>query len=156
MDILDMLDWNYLSQSSPYNFHGDLHFENILINKNSKRPFTLLDWRQDYGGIIEYGDIYYDFAKLNHGLIISHEIINKGLFDINHKYNKIDYDFLRKNNLVECEIYFRNYINEKGFDYKKVEMLTFLIFLNIAALHHYPYSLLLFYLGKAGLFNLIK
>ena len=24
----------------------------------------LLDWRQDFGGKIEYGDIYYDLAKL--------------------------------------------------------------------------------------------
>ena len=26
-----------------------------------------LDWRQNFGGIINYGDIYYDLAKLYHG-----------------------------------------------------------------------------------------
>ena len=53
---------------------------NILINKNSDQPFTLLDWRQDFGGNMEYGDIYYDLAKLNHGFIISHKIIDEKLF----------------------------------------------------------------------------
>jgi len=36
---------------------------------------------------------------------------------------------------------------------KKVRVLTALIFLNIAALHHYPYSLLLYGLGKKMLHN---
>lgn len=149
--ILDMVDWEYLSKGIPVRFHGDLHFENILINNTNKQPFTLLDWRQDYGGLLEYGDIYYDFAKLNHGLIICHELVNKNEFDVKHKLNIIDYDFLRKNALVKCEIYFKDWIKNNGYDYNKVEILTALIFLNIAALHHYPYSLLLFYLGKSML-----
>ena len=32
--------------------------------------------------------------------------------------------------------------------FKKVKLLTELLFLNIAALHHYPYSLFLYALGK--------
>ena len=151
MEILEMVDWRYLSKESPYRFHGDLHFENILVNDTDSPPFTLLDWRQEYGGNLEYGDIYYDFAKLNHGFIICHELINKNLFKVHHRLSFVDYDFLRKNNLVECEIYFAEYVKKEGFDYKKIEILTYLIFLNIAALHHYPYSSLLFYLGKSGL-----
>jgi hypothetical protein len=37
---------------------------------------------------------------------------------------------------------------ENNYDPKKVKVLTALIYLNIAALHHYPYSLLLYGLGK--------
>ena len=44
----------------PVNFHGDLHFENIIANKNK---FTLLDWREDFSGLKNYGDLYYDLAK---------------------------------------------------------------------------------------------
>lgn len=33
----------------------------------------------------------------------------------------------------------------------RVKILTALIYLNIAALHHHPYSLLLYYLGKSML-----
>ncbi|MCP4049678.1 MAG: hypothetical protein GY730_03115 [bacterium] len=155
-DILDKIDWDYIADGYSTRFHGDLHFENILINEEGRVPFTLLDWRQDFGGEIGYGDIYYDLAKLNHGLIISHELINKELFNVKHKLNIVDYDFLRKQTLVECENYFKEYVVKKGYDLQKVEIITALIFINIAPLHHYPYSLLLFYLGKDMLFNLIK
>ncbi len=154
-DLLDKVDWNSITNGVPVRFHGDLHFENILINSEDKSPFTLLDWRQDFGGINDYGDIYYDFAKLNHGLIISHELIDKNLFEVKQKLNTVHYDFLRKQNLVECETYFKEWIEDKGYDSKKVELMTAIIFLNIAALHHYPYSLLLFYLGKSMLHKLV-
>lgn len=155
-DLLDKVDWDYVADAIPVRFHGDLHFENILINDGEKSPFTLLDWRQDFGGCMDYGDIYYDFGKLNHGIIMSHELVDQNLFKVDHKLNTIHFDFLRKQNLVECEIYFKQWIEEKGYDYKKVRLMTALIFLNIAALHHYPYSMLLFYLGKSMLFDIIK
>lgn len=147
-ELLDNVNWEELSIGIPVRLHGDLHFENILINSESKSPFTLLDWRQNFGGIMDYGDIYYDLAKLNHGIIMSHELVDKNLFEVNHKLNTVHYDFLRKQNLVNCENYFKTWIENQGYDYKKVRLMTALIYLNIAALHHYPYSLLLFYLGK--------
>ena len=155
-ELLNKVDWNNISDGLAVRFHGDLHFENILINESGKTPFTLLDWRQDFGGIIDYGDIYYDFAKLNHGLIISHELVDKNLFEVNHKVNTIYFDFLRKQNLVECETYFKEWLENKGYDYKKMQLMTALIYLNIATLHHYPYNTLLFYLGKSMLFKFIK
>ena len=48
---------------------------------------------------------------------------------------------------------FVNFLKESGYDVKKVEILTALIFLNIARFHHYPYCHLLFYLGKNLLNN---
>ena len=122
-----------------------------MINKNSDQPFTLLDWRQDFGGNMEHGDIYYDFAKLNHGLIISHQIIDDNLFNIETNLDHIKFDFHRTQNLIDCEKYFENWINDQKYDFKKVQIMTALIFLNIAALHHYPYNKLLFYLGKSML-----
>jgi len=155
-ELLENVDWNFISKGTPVRFHGDLHFENILINNNSDQPFTLLDWRQDFGGNMNYGDIYYDFAKLNHGLIISHKIIDDNHFNIETNLDHIKYDFHRTQNLIGCEQYFKEWIIEQGFDYQKVEKLTALIYLNIAALHHYPYNKLLFYLGKSMLHKLIS
>ena len=40
------------------------------------------------------------------------------------------------------------WIIKNGYDLKKVKIMTGLIFLNIAALHHNPYSKFLYYLGK--------
>jgi NDP-sugar pyrophosphorylase family protein len=153
-DIFNKLDWDYIADGVPVRFHGDLHFENILIRNEGTPPFALLDWRQDFGALLEYGDIYYDLAKLLHGLIISHEIINNNQFTINHRLNQIDFDFHRKNSLIECQNILSDYIKQRGYDLKKVELITALIFLNIAPLHHYPYTKLLFYLGKTMLFNI--
>jgi hypothetical protein len=53
--------------------------------------------------------------------------------------------------LVECEHYFVRWLEDNDYDTKKVRVMTALIYLNIAALHHNPYSLLLFALGKSML-----
>ena len=154
-DMLDSIDWGLLANGSPGRFHGDFHFENIIWSESEKK-FTFIDWRQDFGGILNIGDIYYDLAKLMHGLIINHEIIAKDLYQVNWVNEDIKYDFNRKHILVECEKSFTYWIKKNGYDIKKVRLLTALIFLNIAALHHYPYSLLLFGLGKSMLNDILR
>ncbi|HLB41665.1 MAG TPA: phosphotransferase [Gammaproteobacteria bacterium] len=150
--LLDKLDWNDLAKGLPGRFHGDCHFENILWSENNEK-FTFLDWRQDFGGDLNTGDIYYDFAKLLHGLIISHKLIVKNYFSAQLRQHEISYDFHRTQLLVECEEFFEQWLKKEGYNYKKVRILTALIYLNIAALHHHPYSLLLFALGKTMLFK---
>jgi hypothetical protein len=149
-ELLDTIDWDWLADGLAGRFHGDFHFENILWTPSSQK-FTFLDWRQDFGGDISVGDMYYDFAKLLHGLIISHELIAKDLYSIKWTSSEINYDFLRKQVLVDCEHYFAHWLKDNGCDTKKVRVMTALIYLNIAALHHNPYSLLLFGLGKSML-----
>ena len=151
-NILDKVDWDNICDGVPVNFHGDLHFENILSNEG-EQPFYLIDWRQDFAGNTTAGDVYYDLAKLKHGFIISHDIIAKNLFNISIKFNVVEFDFYRKNVLTEIEKYFDNWCINNGYDLKKVNIMTALIFLNIAALHHHPYCLLLYYLGKSYLYN---
>ena len=65
--------------------------------------------------------------------------------------NYVYYDFHRKNTNMDCERILASYVIEKGYDWKKVKIMTSLIFLNIAGLHHYPYCHLLYYLGKSML-----
>ncbi len=155
-EILKKVNWKEIKHGIPGNYHGDLHFENILMNK--KKRFTLLDWRQDFGGNIFYGDIYYDLAKLMHGMIISHNIIKKNGFKIllRNKNKKISYSFHRQklNKIILKD--FEKWIILNGYDLKKVRILTSLIFLNIAPLHHCPYSIFLYYLGKNLLYKEIK
>jgi hypothetical protein len=146
-DLLEEVDWSDLANGLPGRFHGDFHFENILFDIK-KQKWTFLDWRQDFGGDLCVGDIYYDFAKLFHGLIITHELIVRNHFNISWEKDHINYDFHRKQSLVECEAILCNWVSQNGYDLRKVKILTALIFLNIAALHHNPYSLLLFALGK--------
>ena len=151
-EILRKVEWNYISEGLPGQFHGDYHFENILYNEN-KDSFEFLDWRQNFGAFLDFGDIYYDLAKLNHGLIISHELIAKNLFVAKWIGNEIVFDFNRKQSLVECENYYFEWLEKNGYDIKKVKILTAIIFLNISALHEYPYVLLLYGLGKQMLYD---
>ena len=146
-DLIKKIDWNYLSDGLPARYHGDFHFENILWN-NKKNKFIFLDWRQDFGGDLAYGDLYYDFAKLLHGLIVSHKIIEENQYSIHWDSNVIEFELKRFHRDVEFENYFNIWINENNYDLKKVRILTSLIYLNIAALHHKPYNYLLFALGK--------
>ena len=68
-------------------------YENILLSETG--DFYLLDWRQDFGGNTEYGDLYYDLAKLDHALLLSGKIVRKNLYgcDIKDKDIKINYKF---------------------------------------------------------------
>ena len=152
--MLKKINWDFVCDGIPTRMHGDLHFENILVAETG--DFYLLDWRQNFGGLYEYGDIYYDLAKLLHGLIVSHELINKNYFSVSQTDNVITYDLLRKHSLVENEKQFFDFLTSQGYNVYKVKLLTSLIFLNIAPLHHYPYSKMLFYLGKEMLYNLLE
>ncbi len=152
LEVFKRLDMSWLTDGVPSIFHGDLHFENILVNKtNDGLPFSLLDWRQNFNGVHEYGDLYYDLAKLYHGLIISHDFINRNHYNYNRELNTVYYDFHRKNTNIECEKILQNYVEKQNLDWKKVKVITSLIFLNIAGLHHYPYCHLLYYLGRVML-----
>lgn len=154
-DLFSSINWQDLAKGVPSRFHGDFHYENILFNESEDR-FYFIDWRQDFNGNLDVGDIYYDFAKLLHGLIINHEIISKNQYSIIWTDNVISYDFYRKHSLVENESYFYTWLQEKGYSAHRVRILTALIFLNIAPLHHYPYSLFLYALGKDMLFHEIR
>jgi NDP-sugar pyrophosphorylase family protein len=149
-ELLAGLNWEWLSDGIPGRFHGDFHFENVLWSEKNER-FTFLDWRQEFGGSLTTGDIYYDLAKLLHGLIVCHELISRDYYDVEWNEDDIRFDLLRRHILVECEQRYEEWLGEHGYDVRKVRVLTALVYLNIAALHHYPYSLLLYALGKCML-----
>lgn len=140
------IKWDELSKGIPSRFHGDYHFENIIFNQK-KNKFTFLDWRQDFNGIITYGDLYYDLGKLMHGIIVSHEIVNKNKFKILIDGKKVKLSISRKKHLVKFEKYFVNWIKKNNFSLKKVYLITSLIYLNIAPLHHNPYNKFLYFFG---------
>lgn len=153
--LLKSIDWQHLTNGYPVRFHGDLHFENILW-QSKKKKFIFIDWRQDFSGNLEVGDIYYDLAKLLHGLIVSHDSIVKNYFSIEWNHRGISFDLQRKKILIDCEKKFNKWCIENNYSFSKVRILTALIYLNIAALHHYPYSLLLYTLGKFTLAEELK
>jgi len=151
-DLFIEMDWTNIANGIPCRFHGDFHFENILWEEHKER-FSFLDWRQDFGGNLEIGDIYYDLAKLLHGLIVNHHIIHNNYYSVEWNNSIIKYTLLRKQILIECEDNLDKWCTTNKYDTKKVRMLTALIYLNIAVLHEYPYSILLYALGKRMLYS---
>ncbi len=142
-----------LEDLRPSRFHGDFILDNIIKHGNS---FTFIDWRQDFGGSLRYGDLYYDLAKLNHSFLVNHEVIRKGLFEINRKSSEITLGILRKDNLVEMQLLFNDWIQSHNFSLKKVSVLTSVIWLNMSPLHHHPFDDFLFEYGKLQLWRALS
>ena len=153
-DLLNQLDMDLLCKNEyAYQFHGDFIMDNILINKDD---FILLDWRQDFGGDTKYGDIYYDLAKLKHNLFINHENVINNLFSINIQDKVVKLDIKCNFNLISQVKQLDKFIQDNGYNLKKVNLITSLIWLNISPLHTYPLSIFLFYFGKLNLYNVLN
>jgi aminoglycoside phosphotransferase (APT) family kinase protein len=148
-DLTKSINSEWLCDGLPSQFHGDFILDNIIETNDG---FCLIDWRQDFAGDLEVGDIYYDLAKLNHNLTVNHDLVNRNLFDssTNNCY------ILTNSTLNECQEILHNFIIENGYDLKKVKVLTSLIWINMAPLHEYPFNNFLFNFGKYNLYkNLI-
>lgn len=147
--LLADIDSDWLCSGRKSAFHGDFILDNILYDGHK---FSLIDWRQDFAGELIYGDIYYDLAKLNHNLTVNHSIVDKGLFNHSTK----DCHILCHTTLLRCKSILKKFILEKKLDFKKVEVLTSLIWINMSPLHEYPFNKFLFNFGKFNLYKLLK
>ena len=144
-DMLNKINFIWLSDMKPSRFHGDFILDNIIQTDNG---FKLIDWRQDFCGNLEVGDIYYDFAKLAHNLVINHGIIDGGHYGVEKKNDTIKLTLHRLQNLVDCEQIFFSYLGNKGFDVGKVKLLRAIIWLNMSPLHHNPFNIFLYYYSR--------
>ncbi|MFB5638014.1 MAG: NTP transferase domain-containing protein [Nitrosarchaeum sp.] len=158
-ELLGLIDWDDLINGVPSGFHGDLQFDNILASVDSTtnlRKFKLLDWRHEFGGLLGYGDKYYDLAKLYGGLTISYQSIKKGNFDFDMSGSNVYYNFMVGNDLIEAKEEYEMFVKEKGYNLHKIKILRALIFLNMSPLHHDPFDLMLYFFGKMKLYYALK
>jgi len=148
-EMLNSIDKEWLCRGIGSQFHGDFILDNIIEQEDS---YTLIDWRQDFAGNLQVGDLYYDLAKLNHNLTVNHDIVSRGLLE----HSRDNCYILVNSKLSECKEVLHSFILEKGFDLKKVEVLTALIWINMAPLHEYPFSTFLYNFGKYNLNKALK
>lgn len=132
--------------------HGDFILDNILLHNGN---FMLIDWRQSFGKSLTSGDLYYDLAKLNHSFHINHDIVSRNLFEINQSGNDVTCSILYKDTLSNMRSDFQRWVENRGLNLQKVSVLTSLIWLNMAPLHHHPFDIFLFNYGKYNLFRSI-
>jgi choline kinase len=150
-ELIEMLDKDWISKGVPVRFHGDFILENII--RKDDGSFVFIDWRQDFNGLLDRGDIYYDLAKLNHNLCVSHEMANKGLYllnEVSSKEKKID--IMCSARLMGCKKILMNFVEENKLDKKKIEVMTALIWLNMSGIHQDNFGKFLFNWGKYNLF----
>lgn len=154
-NLLKLVDSEWLLNHQPTCFHGDFILDNILLVGNG--DFKLIDWRQDFSGIVAYGDKYYDIAKLAHNLVVNHDLVDQDLFQLKYETNGgILINIHRLQTLVECEALLFDYLKSNNYDVRKVELLRAIIWLNMSPLHHNPFDTFLFYFGKYNLYNVLK
>jgi aminoglycoside phosphotransferase len=137
-------------ESKQTQIHGDFILDNILKTKDS---FCLIDWRQDFGGSLVSGDQYYDLAKLKHSFHINHEIVSNNQFFVSQGTTKVECGILVKDSLMMMNDVFTKWVNEKKLNSRKIQILTSLIWLNMAPLHHHPFDQFLYYYGRLNLWR---
>ena len=107
-----------------------------------------MDWREDFGGCLEFGDIYYDYAKLNGGILLNYDYIKANLLQFEENGDEIFFDFAQRRNSNVYEEILHNFIRKNGHELNKVRLLVPLIYLNMSPLHHYPFDKILHALGR--------
>lgn len=152
-DMLNMVDWRNILNGAPTLMHGDFNFSNVLITDTG---YKLIDWRQDFGGITEFGDMYYDLAKFYSGLLFPHDVIKNNKYHIDINGNKINYTINQEERYEKCETKFDLYLNSNNIEFKKVYVMASLVLLNMAPLHESPLNMLLYYTGKEELWKCLK
>ena len=151
-ELLLLLPWARLYEGIPCFIHGDLQFDNILFDAETQN-FILLDWRQDFGGHVEFGDLYYDLAKLYGGIVLNYDFIKLNLLSYVENEQSITFDFAQRFQTSNYLQQFSEYISRNGYDLTKVKILVAIIYLNMSPLHHYPFDKMLYSLGRELLYT---
>ena len=146
-DLMTQINFEDIIGKEPTGFHGDFILDNILTSDT----FTLIDWRQDFNGIIESGDMNYDLAKLNHNLVLNHDMLYHDYFKIDFSKG-IECDVHVKKSLIDCKSILKEFCEENGINFNNIEILTALIWINMSPLHEHPLDIFLYYFGKYNLF----
>jgi NDP-sugar pyrophosphorylase family protein len=146
--LIKKINWKEIFKGYPSKFHGDFHFENII---KVPKGYKLIDWREKFSSKYLYGDLYYDLAKLNHSFIINHKKIDQRKFKITIKKKNIQIYLERRLDLIKSQKFFYKFLKKNNYNIYVVNVITSLIFLNIAVLHHSPYREFLYFLGLHSL-----
>ncbi len=146
-DLLAKVSWENLTDGIPVFFHGDLQFDNILYLEEQD-TFKLLDWRQDFAGHVDFGDVYYDLAKLYGGIILNYDLIKINLLQYEEKGGDILFDFAQRYQTQNYLKIFNDFILQNGYSLATIKLLVGLIYLNMSPLHHYPFDKMLHALSR--------
>jgi dTDP-glucose pyrophosphorylase len=136
-ELLAKIQWEeFAVKAIPRDFHGDLQLDNIIVADSGPR-FQLIDWRDSFGSL-SYGDLYYDLGKLNASLRVNFNDIKRGV----------------RGSPAPLEAFkaaFDRFCRRRGYDLAHIELVTTMIYLNMAPLHQPPLGEFLLRLGHERL-----
>lgn len=159
-NLLEKINWKSLVDGIPVGYHGDLQFDNVLKtgwSSDGKEDFKLIDWRQDFGGLVDHGDLYYDLAKMYGGMTLPYHLIKKNKFVLEEDpEGKIYYDIQSSYRILESQDRFINFVLKEGYDLDKIKLIRAIIFLNMSPLHEPPFDNLLYYAARYHLSLALK
>lgn len=146
-DYLEKIDWDWLCNTTEWRFiHGDFQFENIVYNEHTSM-FTCIDWRTDFGGD-SYGDLYYDLAKMAGGISLNYQAVKADQLEYHEDAGIITLNDCSIPNAKGYLEQLQRWCTDKDLDYRKVELLIPIIFLNMSPLHDAPFDKYLFALSQ--------
>jgi len=140
--VLNSINYRLLENNPMYSkFHGDLHFANLVQNKDSE--FVYIDWRTDFAGNTHLGDLHYDLAKMLGGIHIPYDemknddeiVLHEGETFVNFKIP--DGPAVLKQ--------YETWLQENNHPYYVIKFIMAVIFLNMAPLHEENFAKLLWF-----------
>jgi hypothetical protein len=152
--LLDRVDFSSIATTKFTKFHGDFILDNII--KKGENDYCLLDWRHEFDTELNYGDLYYDLAKLRHNMILNHSNILNDLYNVDITNDEVYIDLKCNYILVKQLEEYNQFIKKYDYNLKKVEILTAIIWLNMASLYDGKFRDFLFYFGKFNLYLALK
>lgn len=133
--LLDSINWSeFLFKSIPCLFHGDPSPENVIISNTGS--LYLIDPRPSFGESLHIGDVYYDLAKLDHGLLVNPALMRNNRFT----YNVTSKSILITLEYINGQLAYREYIYNKLshtplLHRSRLQLSTILILLSISTAH---------------------
>lgn len=125
------------------NFHGDLQFDNIIYNNG---VFKYIDWRRNFGESLDSGDVYYDLGKMYGGILIPYSLMkDENNINFTESSSTCEFTYETLPGLKDVESEFKYLVEKHGFDFDKINLITGLIYLNMACMHEGKFSKLLWF-----------
>lgn len=150
--MFERMPWESLFSGIPCVMHGDWNFSNILYDEEYNK-FTLIDWRQEFAGLIDYGDFYYDTAKMYACLLWPHPSVKTKQFKVRDDNGNIEPWVLIPETYKESAKIMDLWLFENRYDIRKAKLLTSIVWLNMASLHESPLDESLYFNGKYLLYK---
>lgn len=137
-------------------WHGDFTLDNII--ETNKQKWVGIDWRDSFGSENIYGDMLYDFGKMNHNLTLNFSSVYKNLFTVEEsEADHINVSILTNNFVYDCRIALKEFVEKQfGINYEFINFMSGLCWVNMSPLHFDPFTKLLFYMGKLTMYISLK